>query len=84
MKAQRVSYTVATTRLPVEAQGVEVATDDGIEIVFGLPTLNVVDRRLNTVSIQTPRGNRQVKGYLVRGLVNPTRDARVAFAALTR
>lgn len=84
MSATSVSYSVAVTRIPTDATGVEVTTDTGIEIIFGTPTLNVVDRRLNTVSIRTAKGNVKVQGYKVRGLINPSRESRVTFSALTR
>lgn len=78
------SYTVAITRVPVVAGGVYIDEGDRSTLVSGPVVLNVVDRRLNSVSVGPIGKTRNIKGRKVQHLSFPDRAASLTFAALTR
>ena len=78
------SYTVAITRVPVVAGGVYIDEGDRSTLITGPVTLNVVDRRLNSVTVGPIGKSKNVKGRKVQMLSFPSREASLVFSALTR
>lgn len=75
------SYTVAVTRIPTSAAG--VYTEAGL--VRGEVTLNVVDGRLNSVTVKVPGTPRtRLTGRQVVDLSFPSKADSLILAALTR
>lgn len=78
------SYTVAVTRIPVTALGVYKNEGDRSTLVPGEVVLNVVDGRLNSVTVG-PQGKRvNIKGRKIDHLSFPDRATSLIFAGFTR
>lgn len=77
-------YTVAITRVPVTAGGVYIDEGDRSTLVTGPVILNVVDQRLNSVSVGPIGKTKNIKGRRVQMLSFPDRQASLIFSALTR
>lgn len=78
------SYSVAITRVPVTAGGVYIDEGDRSTLISGPVVLNVVDQRLNSVSVGRIGSTKNVKGRKVQMLSFPDRQASLIFSALTR
>lgn len=78
------SYTVAITRVPVTAGGVYIDEGDRSTLLSGDVILNVVDQRLNSVTVGRRGASKNVKGRKVQHLSFPDRQASLIFSALTR
>ncbi len=75
-------YTVATTRIPLSAAGVYDV--DGVRHA-GTVTLNVVDGRLNSVTVKRAGIRRtRLTGKKVEALSFPSKGDSLILAALTR
>lgn len=76
-------YSVAITRNPVEAKGVNL--HDGT-LVYGQDvTLNFVDQRLNSVSVKHNKSRTvNVKAHEIKSLFMTSPETRLLFAGLTR
>lgn len=74
-------YSSAVTRIPTEASGVYTETG----LVRGAVTFNVVDGRLNSVTVKRPGITRtRLKARDVEALSFPSKGDTLILAALTR